>query len=125
MPDTALSEFFEHKRHSPTCYRTRPLIAGYILDPFENWIARHESGLNPFKHNPKSTAFGIGQLLKATRHAIASQLGFDENTTDVAQQIQMMKTYIQQRFTPGSVYNRTGLPPSEAAYNWWQSHGWY
>lgn len=98
-----------------TCDRTAPLIGASKLDRFVQFIIEHENRtMNPFLKNPNSTAFGIGQLLKATREAIASQLGYDPNTTNPDQQIDMMLKYIDQR------YHST-----EAAYEHWIAHGWY
>ena len=100
---------------STTCDRTAPLVGASKLDRFVKFIISHENAtMNPLLKNPKSTAFGIGQLLLATRKAIASQLGYDPNTTNPEQQIDMMLKYIEQR------YHST-----EAAYKFWQNHGWY
>lgn len=109
------------------CDRTSPLISGLgRLDRFERWIVQRESGGNPLRHNPTSSAFGVGQLIKDVRNTIASQFGYDPDTTNLDQQIDMMKAYIAQKFKIGShKFNPLGLPPSEAAYRWWLAHGWY
>jgi hypothetical protein len=80
----------------------------------EQWIISHESGGSTTADNPTSTAFGLGQLLQSNRQAYGRQLGFDPNTTDYGQQLQMMRAYIADRYGT-----------AQAAMAFWQSHGWY
>lgn len=84
------------------------------LSQAEAYIIQHESGGDPTADNPTSTAFGIWQGLQATREAYAQRMGFDPNTTDVNQQLQMFRQYISDRY--GSAEN---------AEAFWRSHHWY
>jgi hypothetical protein len=88
-------------------------VSGNVGDAL-SWLIQHESGGRTSAKNPKSSAFGLGQLLKGNREKYGSMLGFDPNTTDYNQQLEMMKRYITDRYkTP------------EAAKDFWQRKGWY
>lgn len=80
----------------------------------EKWIISKESSGNVYADNPKSTAFGLGQLLISNRQAYGRQLGFNPNTTNYNEQLAMMRAYIKDRY--GS---------AEAAMRFWQANGWY
>lgn len=83
-------------------------------NPYIDYIIEHESNFDPHAQNPTSSAFGIGQMIKANRVAYGKKFGFDPNTTNPNEQITMMKAYIQDRY---------GSP--EAAYRFKKQHGWY
>lgn len=97
----------------PSCPVSYPRIGEPT--PLEQWIINRESGGNPNAHNPHSSAFGIGQLIAANRNALGNALGINPDTTDFDQQLQLMRAYIDARYN-GS---------TQAAINFWQSHGWY
>jgi Cell wall-associated hydrolases (invasion-associated proteins) len=84
------------------------------LSEAEAYIIQHESGGDPTADNPTSTAFGIWQGLASTRAAYAQRMGFDPDTTDVNQQLQMFRQYISDRY--GS---------AEAAEDFWRKNHWY
>lgn len=84
-------------------------------DPDLQWLIQKESSGRTSAKNPKSTAFGLGQLLIANRKAYAKKLGIkDPNTTDYNEQLAMMKAYIADRY--GS---------SKAARQFWEKNRWY
>lgn len=87
-------------------------VAG--LDPDLQWIIQRESSGRTNADNPTSTAFGLGQLLQANREHYGAQLGFDPNTTDFNQQLQMMLAYIRDRY---------GTPAN--ARRFWEQNHWY
>ena len=68
------------------------------LDPDVAWIIQRESGFKPTADNPKSTAFGLGQLIKQNRNSYAKKLGFHPDTIDPNQQLAMMLMYIKDRY---------------------------
>jgi septal ring factor EnvC (AmiA/AmiB activator) len=77
----------------------------------EYFIIMRESGGDPTADNPRSTAFGLGQLLiDGRRH----YLGANADTTDCALQLQAFRGYVRDRY--GSAEN---------ARAFWVSHGWY
>ena len=77
----------------------------------EYYIIMHESGGDPTADNPRSTAFGLGQLLiDGRRH----YLGANANTTDCALQLQAFRGYVSDRY--GTAQN---------ARAFWVAHGWY
>jgi hypothetical protein len=87
-----------------------------------DWLIDHESG-NPSTptieysttaKNPKSSASGLGQLIKGNREAYGRQLGIDPNTLDFGEQLKMMELYIK---------NRYGTP--KRAREVWEQQGWY
>jgi hypothetical protein len=84
------------------------------LSAAEAYIIQHESGGDPAADNPTSTAFGIWQGLQSTRQAYAQRMGFDPDTTNVSQQLQMFRQYISDRY--GSAEN---------AEQFWRTHHWY
>lgn len=84
------------------------------MDPNLAWLIGKESSGRANAQNPHSTAFGIGQLIKANREHYGAQLGFDPNTQDPQQQLDMMLAYIRDRH--GSV---------AAARQFWEQNGWY
>jgi hypothetical protein len=84
------------------------------LSAAEAYIIQHESGGITTADNPTSTAFGIWQGLAATRADYAARFGFDPNTTDVNQQLQMFRAYVKDRY--GSAEN---------AEQFWRTHHWY
>jgi len=84
------------------------------LSEAEAYIIQHESGGNPTADNPTSTAYGIWQGLAATRQAYAQRMGFDPNTTDDNQQLQMFRQYVTDRYGT-----------AENAEAFWRAHHWY
>lgn len=86
----------------------------YTGNPHVDFIIDGESGGRVDAKNPKSSAFGIGQMIIANRKAYGQRLGFDPNTTNPQQQIAMMMEYIKDRY---------GTPEAAAAFK--RKHGWY
>lgn len=79
------------------------------------WLVKRESGGRTNAKNPKSSAFGLGQLIRGNRIHIAKQLGIaNPDTTDYAEQRRMMDYYVKGRY--GSYKN---------AVKFWQQHHWY
>ena len=77
----------------------------------EYFIIMKESGGDPTADNPRSTAFGLGQLLlDGRRH----YLGDNYATTDCALQLQAFRGYVRDRYGT-----------AENARAFWLSHGWY
>jgi septal ring factor EnvC (AmiA/AmiB activator) len=77
----------------------------------EYFIIMKESGGDPTADNPRSTAFGLGQLLiDGRRH----YLGANADTTDCALQLQAFRGYVRDRYGT-----------AENARAFWNSHGWY
>jgi hypothetical protein len=65
--------------------------------------------------NPKSTAFGVGQLLAKNRQTYAAKLGIkNPDTTDYDEQHKMMDLYVKERY--GSY---------KKAAEFKRKHGWY
>lgn len=83
-----------------------------------NWVFDRESGPNRnagrLKKNPRSTAFGIGQLLIATRRRYGALLRINPATTDAEEQTLMALAYVFERY-------RT----CARAKQWWLRHHWY
>lgn len=79
-----------------------------------DYIIAHESRGKTTAKNPKSSAFGIGQLLIGNRQKYGKMFGVDPNTTDPDAQMKMMLQYIKDRY--GSV---------DKAVAFHKSHGWY
>lgn len=86
----------------------------YTGNPLVDFIIDGESNGIPTAQNPTSSAFGIGQMIKANREAYGKRLGFNPNTTDPSQQIAMMMEYIKDRYK---------TPEAAAAFK--KKHGWY
>jgi septal ring factor EnvC (AmiA/AmiB activator) len=77
----------------------------------EYFIIMKESGGDPTADNPRSTAFGLGQLLiDGRRH----YLGANADTTDCALQLQAFRGYVRDRYGT-----------AENARAFWLAHGWY
>ena len=77
----------------------------------EYFIIMKESGGDPTADNPRSTAYGLGQLLiDGRRH----YLGANADTTDCALQLQAFRGYVRDRY---------GTADNARAF--WVSHGWY
>src|SRR5215217_5963511 len=77
----------------------------------EYFIIMKESGGDPTADNPRSTAFGLGQLLiDGRRH----YLGANADTTDCGLQLQAFRGYVRDRYGT-----------AEKARAFWISHGWY
>ena len=77
----------------------------------EYFIIMKESGGDPTADNPRSTAYGLGQLLiDGRRH----YLGANADTTDCALQLQAFRGYVRDRY--GSADNARAFRVS---------HGWY
>lgn len=84
----------------------------FVRSDAQRVIVRRESHGNPHAQNPRSSAFGCGQLLTATRVVHGRRLGIDPNTRHPAEQMRLMSSYIDDRY--GSDWaalahkNRTG-----------------
>jgi septal ring factor EnvC (AmiA/AmiB activator) len=77
----------------------------------EYFIIMKESGGDPTADNPRSTAFGLGQLLlDGRRH----YLGANADTIDCSLQLQAFRGYVRDRYGT-----------AENARAFWLSHGWY
>jgi septal ring factor EnvC (AmiA/AmiB activator) len=77
----------------------------------EYFIIMKESGGDPTADNPRSTAFGLGQLLlDGRRH----YLGDNYDTIDCGLQLQAFRGYVRDRYGT-----------AENARAFWVSHGWY
>jgi septal ring factor EnvC (AmiA/AmiB activator) len=77
----------------------------------EYFIIMKESGGDPTADNPRSTAFGLGQLLlDGRRH----YLGDNYDTIDCGLQLQAFRSYVRDRYGT-----------AENARAFWLSHGWY
>lgn len=102
----------------PVEQRGKYLVADYTAlteDRDLQWLIDHESDGYLNKKNPKSTAYGLGQLLYDNRTRYAKKLGIqDPNTTDPREQLAMMQEYIKERYK---------TPARARAF--WQKNGWY
>jgi hypothetical protein len=77
----------------------------------EYFIIMKESGGDPTADNPRSTAFGLGQLLlDGRRH----YLGANYDTIDCGLQLQAFRGYVRDRYGT-----------AENARAFWLNHGWY
>ena len=90
-----------------------PSVNG-ALDPDEAWIIKRESGGRPSAKNPKSSAFGLGQLIRSNREFYAKKYGWSPDTTDYNQQLQLFRDYVQNRY--GSAAD---------ARRFWEKNGYY
>ncbi len=85
------------------------------LSPAMQWLIQKESGGRTTAKNPRSSAFGLGQLLKGNRQRYAAKLGIQNpDTTDYNEQLRMMQQYITDRY---------GSP--EKAQEFHRRKGWY
>lgn len=80
----------------------------------KEFLIKRESGGDPRAKNPHSSAFGIGQLIKANREAYGKRLGIDPDTVNPNEQIRMMDEYVKDRY--GS-YSQ--------ARQFWLKNKWY
>lgn len=79
------------------------------------WLIQKESSGKTTAKNPKSSAFGLGQLIKANRKAYAQRLGIkNPDTTDYDEQLAMMKAYIKERYGD-----------AVRAKQFWERNQWY
>ena len=81
------------------------------LPPAARSIIMAESGGDPTAKNPRSTAFGLGQLIVANRKAL---MGGNYASTDCGAQIAAFSKYTKGRY--GSFENALAFR---------KSHGWY
>ena len=85
------------------------------LSESEAWIIRHESSGRVTAKNPESSAFGLGQLIKANREKYAAELGItNPDTTDYNEQLAMFRAYVKDRYGT-----------AEKAQEFWEEKGWY
>jgi SLT domain-containing protein len=84
-----------------------------LTDAEYELILRESSG-NPLAKNPRSTSFGLGQLIKGNRIKYAAQIGVDPNTTDPVDQIALARAYISTRYGT-----------AEKALAYWDKAGYY
>lgn len=73
-----------------------------------------ESNFRTDADNPSSSAFGIGQLIESNRQHYGQRLGIDPNTLDEAEQLALMRAYVNDRY---------GSP--QAAVEFRRQNGWY
>lgn len=92
----------------------QPGLGGAQPTAPEAWIIQHESSGSVSADNPRSTAFGLGQLLYSNRVKYGRVLGVDPNTRDYGSQLAMMRLYIKDRYGT-----------AQAAMEFWQRNGWY
>jgi hypothetical protein len=81
------------------------------LSASERFIIMHESGGWTGDKNPSSSAFGLGQLLKANRK---HYMGANWQSTDPGLQLKAFRSYVHDRY---------GNANRAAAF--WRSHKWY
>jgi septal ring factor EnvC (AmiA/AmiB activator) len=74
-------------------------------------IIMRESRGDPTARNPRSTAFGLGQLLLDLRQRF---LGANADTVDCGLQLKAFRMYVAERYGT-----------AENAWAFWQAHGWY
>lgn len=84
------------------------------LSAAEAWIIQRESGGQTTAQNPRSTAFGLGQLLLSNRTRIGRILGFSPSTTNYDQQLAMFRYYYRERYGT-----------AERAKAFWMAHHYY
>lgn len=80
----------------------------------EEWLIQKESGFRTDAANPKSSAFGLGQLLRDNRERYAERYGFAPDTRDPWEQKVMFRAYIKERYGD-----------AKKAREWWEKHQWY
>lgn len=68
------------------------------LSKAEAEIISRESTFNPNAKNPRSTAFGLGQLVVRNRIAYGKKLGIDPHTTNPHEQIALFREYVKKRY---------------------------
>lgn len=79
-----------------------------------DWIISKESLGKTTAKNPNSSAFGLGQLIKANREAYGKRLGIDPDTIDRNEQLQLMDAYVKERY--GNY---------QKALEFWKANNWY
>lgn len=80
----------------------------------KQWIIGKESSGKTTAKNPNSSAFGLGQMIRANREAYAKRLGVDPDTTDYDAQSAMMDMYVKDRY---GTYQK--------AREFWEKNQWY
>lgn len=70
----------------------------HVRSDAQRELVRRESGGDPLADNPDSTAYGCGQLLRATRRQFGRMLGIHPDTASAAQQMRMMSAYTDHRY---------------------------
>ena len=78
----------------------------------EEWLITKESGWNPRAKNPKSTAFGLGQLIVANRERYLGKENAD--TTNCDAQLCAFRKYVKDRYGT-----------AKKAKEHWLKKGWY
>lgn len=81
---------------APVRRRTKPSMGG--LNSAETRLVRRESGGRTSAKNPRSSAFGIGQLTTANRVQHGRRCRVHPNTRSRAGQLCMMRSYIRSRY---------------------------
>jgi hypothetical protein len=84
------------------------------LTPAEKQIIQKESSFRTTAKNPKSSAFGLGQLIKSNRVKYAQKIGTHPDTTDEHDQILMFRHYTKDRYGT-----------AERAWEFWKQNNWY
>lgn len=79
-----------------------------------DWLIGKESSGKVTAKNKKSSAFGLGQLIRGNRETYGRRLGIDPDTVDYGEQVSLMKEYIKERY---------GTAAKARAF--WERNGWY
>jgi hypothetical protein len=103
----------------PMVLHSRPVVTGISRSchwTAAEWrIIRAESGGNVRANNPRSTAFGLGQLLYENRRAyIGRSERRDTGTTNKCVQLRAFRAYVRDRY--GNINN---------AVRFWNRNHWY
>lgn len=70
----------------------------HVRSDAQRRLVQRESGGNPHADNPKSSAFGCLQLIRAQRAKYGRRIGVHPDTTDAAAQMRMGSLYIDHRY---------------------------
>lgn len=85
-------------KFSPNPEKDQPVNLDGLSPALRELIMRESSG-KVTADNPKSSAFGLGQLIKSNRILYAGKLGISNpDTTDPQEQLAMMMAYIKDRY---------------------------
>jgi len=106
---------FEWDRFLDLVRRATPGPAGGTLSVAEAWIIARESSGRTDAQNPHSSAFGLGQLIRANRVYYALKLGIrNPDTLKFSEQLAMFRAYVKDRYGT-----------AEAAKRFWEEHHHY
>jgi len=96
----------------PAFVRSQKTVANLEQGSSLDWLINKESGGNP--NECTGSHCGLGQLDPNARNTAGRKLGLNPDTKDTAEQRELMKSYISDRY--GSV---------DAAVAHSKRHGWY